>query len=543
MYGDFNINNDVVNGTETFMDSSDDDILSELDLEMHAMVEIVASDNDAEGIKKMFAELTQPEFEEQTPTSDLCPMPIATRSESLSTITTTTDEINDNNKRFKTTTEKERNDISESAQSNRTKQNTIWGMRIFQAWSMESNGMETDMNNVTSEQLNDLLSRFYCEARPKNVDKRTGTLPPQQAEVYHKNTLINIRGAINRRLTDLGRDIDLVKDKEFKPSNKILTGLLKQRMRDGSSRATKHKPIINESDLEKISTYMSTAHTSPVALRQCVWYYIAIHFVTRGLEFHKQLRVNSFNFLSDEHGTYALLNHETQQKNYQGGISNSDAPEKRMYSTGGPNCPVEMLQLLIRKTDPNATMLFNQFMKTAKSGDDIWFTNKPLAARTYSNFMSDICAAAQLSTKYTAHCLRATAIDALNNHGFEARHIMYMSGHKTESAIRSYNRSCTSEQRQALSKTLSSVACTASRPSNTRVDSSAPANTPSISSEDIPSNTEPNTVARPISDSHAASSDVIAQSQMSISNSASYLNSGLLTNGVFHGCTFNFGKQ
>ncbi|XP_033725029.1 uncharacterized protein LOC117315013 isoform X2 [Pecten maximus] len=369
-------------------------------------------------------------------------------------------------KRFRSVTEEELMRNETSPQSKSTYRNTQWGLRIFQAWSVESNGRELDMSTITAGELNEMLSRFYCEARPKNVEKRTENLPSQQAEVYHKNTLINIRGAINRRLTDLGRDIDLVKDKEFKPSNRIMTGLLKQRMRDGSSRPTQHKQIINEMDLSKISTYLSTAPSSAVVLRQCVWYYIAIHFVTRGLEFHKQLRINSFNFLSDEHGEYALLNHETQQKNYQGGTSYSDAPEKRMYATGGPNCPVEMLKLFIEKTDTQATMLFNRYVKYAKPSDK-WFTDKPLASRTYSNFMSDICTAAQLSTKYTAHCLRATAIEALNNHGFEARHIMFMSGHKSEAAIRSYNRSYTSQQRQALSKTLSSVACT----SGPRVDS------------------------------------------------------------------------
>ena len=48
---------------------------------------------------------------------------------------------------------------------------------------------------------------------------------------------------------------------------------------------------------------------------------LAIHFVSRGLEFYHQLKINSFDFQFDEFGKeYATINHETQQKNFQGGL-------------------------------------------------------------------------------------------------------------------------------------------------------------------------------------------------------------------------------
>lgn len=55
---------------------------------------------------------------------------------------------------------------------------------------------------------------------------------------------------------------------------------------------------------------------------------------SRGLEFHKQLKPNSFVFKTDENGhKYATLSHGTKQKKWQGGIDPADGPkEKRMYS-------------------------------------------------------------------------------------------------------------------------------------------------------------------------------------------------------------------
>jgi integrase len=41
----------------------------------------------------------------------------------------------------------------------------------------------------------------------------------------------------------------------------------------------------------------------------------------------------------------------------------------------------------------------------------------------------------ELSKMYTNHCLRATTITLLDENGFEARHIMSISGHKSESVV------------------------------------------------------------------------------------------------------------
>jgi hypothetical protein len=37
-------------------------------------------------------------------------------------------------------------------------------------------------------------------------------MPEQQAAEYHKNSLKNVRAALNRHLKDIGCDIDIVKD-------------------------------------------------------------------------------------------------------------------------------------------------------------------------------------------------------------------------------------------------------------------------------------------------------------------------------------------
>ena len=73
----------------------------------------------------------------------------------------------------------------------------------------------------------------------------------------------NVRAAINRHLKDIGRQIDIVKDIEFKSSNTMLSSNLKFNLNQGLSRQTNHPTIPNE-DLLNINTYLS--NDNPVEL-------------------------------------------------------------------------------------------------------------------------------------------------------------------------------------------------------------------------------------------------------------------------------------
>jgi hypothetical protein len=61
--------------------------------------------------------------------------------------------------------------------------------------------------------------------------------------------------------------------------------------------------------------------------------------------------------------------------------------------------------------------------------------------------MSDLSVAAALSKTYTNHCTRATAITTLDQAGYEARHIMRVSGHRNEALIKSYSRDTSTNQK------------------------------------------------------------------------------------------------
>ena len=157
--------------------------------------------------------------------------------------------------------------------------------------------------------------------------------------------------------------------------------MLKERTHNALSRPTQHKPIIDTEDLSKINAYSEDAEMSPIKFRQSVWYNIAIYFVTRGLEFHHQLQMDSFKFLTDEDGSeYVTLTHETQQKNFQGGLNSKEAlSDKRMYSTGERNCPVKLLKLFMNKTaiiQILCSMLVKKEALPRPDSNEVWYGSK-----------------------------------------------------------------------------------------------------------------------------------------------------------------------
>lgn len=398
----------------------------------------------------------------------------------------------------------------------------------FLEWCLETSGDEVNFENVDQKNLNEKLRHFYAEAKPKNTEKRLKSMSIEHANVYHKNSLKNVRAALNRHIKDMGRDFDIVKDTAFRSSNVILDSTLKMMVASGLSRPTQHKRIIESDDLQSISAYIYADVKDPVRLRLKVWYILAIHNVSRGLEFHHQLNLNSFDFKTDVDGDeFAVINHETQQKNIQGGITSEEAPsDKHMYADkqNPKYCPIIALKELIEKTDPNAKSLFNRCVKDIDvNSHSIWYTKQSLAKRTYSGFMRDLCKNAKCKNEYTAHCFRATAIQCLNDAGHELRHIMYMTGHKNEASIRSYNRHCSVQQKKSLSTTLAKVA-------TGRQDHDAPT---SFTVSRCPT-TSTSVVTCP---GVSAAGPVVAQSN---ANMSSVLNSaGILNNSMFTGCTFN----
>lgn len=69
--------------------------------------------------------------------------------------------------------------------------------------------------------------------------------------------------------------------------------------------------------------------------------------------------------------------------------------------------------------------------------------------------MTTLSKEAKLSRKYTNHCVRSTTITILDQKGYEARHIMSVSGHKKVESIQAYAAKTPNTKKRQMSDSLS----------------------------------------------------------------------------------------
>ncbi|VDI28096.1 Hypothetical predicted protein [Mytilus galloprovincialis] len=181
-------------------------------------------------------------------------------------------------------------------------------------------------------------------------------------------------------------------------------------MRQEGKGKIQHKPSIQKGDIVKLYNHPRVFNPNiPTGLLNKVFFELILYFCRRGQENLRDLKVSDFDILTDD-------------------------SEKR-----NPNCSA----LLQRPKD--------EFDEDGNS----WFQNKPLGKNTLGDMMTSISKAASLSKVYSNHCIRATCITLLNEAGFEGRHIITISGHRSEESIKSYCRDTTNKQKREMSKFVS----------------------------------------------------------------------------------------
>ena len=318
------------------------------------------------------------------------------------------------------------------------------------AWCRERK-IARSLHEMTNKELDNYLRHFYAEARTKD------------GEPYSRSSLLGIRNAIERYLNNppLNRGISITKGIDFQASNKLLQSQIKLNKRENKEN-TKHKPPMPEADLQKLKSSGVIRGDNPWGLLRNVWFHINLYWCRRGREGQRELTKQSFQFLMDESGReYVSMTHDEATKNHPGGIDDVSSVEKeaRMYSTSddqlfdGLNC----LKMYLQKLNPRCEALF-QFPKRAVTKEDqVWYDNKPLGVNKLAGMMKEISKLASLSKIYTNHSVRATAITLWSDRQVPSRHIMAISGHRSEASLRNYNARPSSEQLRACSDILSSA--------------------------------------------------------------------------------------
>ena len=335
--------------------------------------------------------------------------------------------------RFATLTKEDLNLLLDDKDAKSTKRATKSALKVFHQYLKEKKAGEPQ----TKETLANVLKLFYAEAR-----KTDGTS-------YSKSTLNSPRFGLNRHFKAT-RGFDIINDSEFTVANKVFGAKCVDLKRQGLAKV-EHKPPICE-DLKKLYESGVFCLNDPEKLQNKVFFEVMLYFCRRGRQNLRQLKKTDFSFNTDGTGARYVCkttdeltkNRREDDEGFDGGV---------MYEKPGPNCPVASFELYLSHLNPLNGFLFQRPKRNVSISENVWYDNMVIGERTLGEKMKNISREGNLSKCYTNHSIRATAVTILDKSGFEARHIMAVSGHKNEASIRSYSKTdiCTKKK---MSETL-----------------------------------------------------------------------------------------
>ena len=282
-----------------------------------------------------------------------------------------------------------------------------------------------------------VLEKFYPEARK------------QDGNYYTTASLTAIRFSLQRFFSN--QSIGIIKGPEFRESNATFQATLVKLKREGMAK-TQHKPPINK-DINKLYQSGLFDSNSPDTLQNRVFFEVMLYFCRRGRQNLRNLK-SDFSIKTDpSKRKYVCKVKDELTKNRR---ETDEAQETQdMFATGGLLCPVLSFEQYVSHLNPKNEFFFQRLKRLKDVSDDVWYDNMVVGQGTLGEKMKKLSTDAELSYIYTNHSIRATAITVLDECGYEARHIMAVSGHKSENSIRSYAARTSLSKKRKMSEALS----------------------------------------------------------------------------------------
>ena len=326
---------------------------------------------------------------------------------------------------FSSVSEEDLDTLVEEIDAKNTKDVISFSQRILMSYCKEKDIEFGSLNNFSEAELCSFLRTFYAEVRQSNGD------------YYAKRSLITLRYGLHRHFQKV-RSIDINNNTSFKAANDVFRGML-HKLKEAGKGAVQHKEPITPEDMRKIRKLTALDISTPLGLQNKVFVDIMLHLCNRGRENWRAMKEHFAVVQDSSNERYVHMTQDMKTKNHCGECDEV-SQGGRMYETHDENCPVESFLAYISHLNPKCEA-FWQRPKPNKPSDlsTPWFDNAPIGMNTMAKKMSTISTAAKCSKIYTNHCLCATSINTLDSAGFEARHIMSISGHRSETSIKHYS--------------------------------------------------------------------------------------------------------
>ena len=298
---------------------------------------------------------------------------------------------------------------------------------------------------------------FYASVRQKNGSE------------FKVSSLRAIPGAIDRYLKQPpnNKPWSIIADSEFAKANQTLNAVCKNMMKEGKVGPVVHKHPITSEQMQELfrSGQLGDSNTKdPSQPLRTAWFYLTLYFGKRGRENQRKLTKEMLVLQTTPQGRrYYELGRDAlfSTKNHQGGLNDpTDKSDGKMFEViNSSHCPVKTIENFLKHLNPKLDCLFQRprelLAKCNPEKESVWYCNSPVGESTLANMMKTMSTAAGISPHLTNHCVRATAVTVLFDRNIEARQIKAVTGHKSDSAIESYNARASFPQKENMSNILS----------------------------------------------------------------------------------------
>ena len=186
-----------------------------------------------------------------------------------------------------------------------------------------------------------------------------------------------------------------------------------------------HKTPISEGDFNKLKEYFRNRISIPAVLQEYVWFSLCYKFGRRGREGWRTLLKTSFEIKTDDVGVEYVTQVLTEStKNHQSAKQDTaDFSDNRIHEVNTDTllCPVRTFRNHIENLNPDSPFLFQTPKKTTKRDGACMFLPVAMGKNTLTQMMPNLSEKANLSKRYTNHCVRASTITTLSQNGISGR--------------------------------------------------------------------------------------------------------------------------
>ena len=161
---------------------------------------------------------------------------------------------------------------------------------------MKTIGMSENVESLPASELDHLLCKFFTNTRKKN------------GEEYEPDTISCFQRSIQRYLGERGSSVNILKDKDFEKSRKVLSAKRKSLVHEhGKGNKPQAATALENDELDALFKTGEFGDSNSVSLQRTVWWLLSLYFDFRARSKSRKRRCGDFQLQEDKDGGEMLF--------------------------------------------------------------------------------------------------------------------------------------------------------------------------------------------------------------------------------------------